>query len=158
MTHLTLNTGHSMTVPPGKVGREAIRLLSHMVSKGGDMIPRFSPWRAVIARSEGCASFDIRRGRDQLVVLNAVAWTHAGAVEAWAILERHYLNVSDALAHQGLALDLEMPEMPAALPWLVTWILPTATQIANPNDLGWMADFEQCLAATIIQKSTNRTA
>ena len=43
------------------------------------------------------------------------------------------------------------PEMPETLPWLATVILP-AMQIANPQDLHWMADFEQCLAAAIIAK------
>lgn len=153
MIHLTLNTGHSMIVPAGKVSKQAIRLLGPMVSKGGDLIPHFAPWRTVMGRGDGCASFDIRRGKDMLVVFNIVAWTPSGAREAWSILERRYLEVADQLASAGIALDLEMPEMPETLPWLATWILPTATQNLNPQDIHWMADFEQCLAATIIHKS-----
>ena len=152
MIHLTLNTGHSMVVPPGKVRKETIRALRSMVVKGGDTIPSCAPWRTVIARGDGSASFDIRRGQDMFVVLNLVAWTPEGATAAWEVLERNYLDTADALAKQGIALDLEMPEMPTTLPWLATWILPTAVMNINPQDISWMADFEQCLAAAIIQK------
>lgn len=154
MIHLTLNTGHSMEVPPGKVMRETLRILGPMVVKGGDLIPHCSPWRTVIGRGNGCASFDIRRGKDMLVVFNVVAWTEAGAEEGWSAIEKQYLNVADELAKHGIVIDLAMPEMPATLPWLTTWILPTATQNINPQDIAWMADFEQCLASTIIHKAT----
>lgn len=150
MIHLTLNTGHSHTVPPGKVGREALRVLKPMVVKGGDLIPHFAPWRTVIARGTGCASFDIRRGKDMLVVFNVVAWTPEGAREGWQSLEKTYLDTADRFAKAGMPLDLEMPEMPESLPWLASWIIPALN--APPEALHWMADFEQCLAATIIQK------
>jgi hypothetical protein len=53
-------------------------------------------------------------------------------------------------------MDLEMPEMPSTTPWLATWILPTAIQNVTPQDIYWMADFEQCLALTIIHKATHQ--
>jgi hypothetical protein len=150
MIHLTLNTGHSMTVPPDKVGREALRVLKPMVVKGGDLIPHFAPWRTVISRGEGHASFDLRRNKQDLVVLNVVAWTPEGAECAWRTLEKHYLDVSDVLAQKGVSMPLELPDMPASLPWLATWILPQAMMAIHPHELGWMADFEQCLAQTIL--------
>lgn len=152
MLHLTLNTGHSMTVPPDKVSPLALRALTPMVVKGGDLVPGFTPWRTVIGRGEGHASFDIRRNQTDLVTLNVVAWTPAGAESAWTILEKHYLDAADALAKSGIPLDLELPEMPATLPWLATWILPSAMMAINPQDIGWMADFEQCLAAAILKR------
>lgn len=155
MIHLTLNTGHSMTVPPDKVEKNTLRVLGPMVVKGGDLIPHFAPWRTVIGRSDGCASFDIRRNKTDVVVLNVVAWTPEGAAEVWPIIEKAHLDMADQLAKAG-ALPESMaaaPEMPATLPWLATWIIPTAVMAANPEELGWMADFEQCLAATLIHKS-----
>ncbi len=157
MIHLTLNTGHSMTVPPGKVSKESYRVLAPMVVKGGDLIPHFTPWRTLIARGQGYASFDIRRNSSDIVVLNAVAWTHEGAATVWPMIEKNHLDLADQMAKAG-ALHESMaaaPEMPDSLPWLATWILPTAVMAARPNELGWMADFEQCLAATIIQKYSN---
>jgi hypothetical protein len=153
MIHLTLNTGHSHEVPPGKVERSTIRILGSMVVKGGDIIPLFAPWRTIISFGNGCACFDIRRNREDMVTFNAVAWTPAGAEEAWAGIEKLHLDNASQLAHLGL-LHPDMsacPEIPETLPWLTTLILP-AMHIANPKDLGWMADFEQCLAATIIHK------
>lgn len=155
MIHLSLNTGHSMTVPPAKVGAAAIRALSPMVVRKGDLIPGFAPWRTVIAREPGHASFDIRRNKHDSVVLNVVAWTREGAEKGWEGIEKHYLDTADQLAARGIALDLEMPSMPDSLPWLVTWILPQADQLVSHTDIHWMADFEQCLAATIIHKSSH---
>lgn len=156
MIHLTLNTGHSMEVPAGKISPEAYRALRPMVVKKGDLIPGFAPWRTVIAIGEGAASFDIRRNKQDIVVLNAVAWTGQGAAEIWPLIERGHLDLADQMAKAG-ALSESMaaaPEMPATLPWLATWILPTAVQAVHPRDLAWMADFEQCLAAAIIRKAT----
>jgi hypothetical protein len=156
MLHLTLNTGHAMTVPPGKVTPQAIRILGPMVVKRGDFVPHFAPWRTVITLADGHALFDIRRGREEAVTLNAVAWTADGAAAAWRGIERAYLATADELAAKGLALDLEMPDMPEPIPWLVTWVLPAAGILASRNDISWMADFEQCLAATIIRKATHQ--
>lgn len=150
MVHLTLNTGHSFDVPAGKVQASTIRMLSPMVVKKGDLIPNCLPWRTVISTGKGCAVFDIRRGKDQIAVMNAVAWTAEGAEKAWNSLEKIYMENAETLASAGIALDLEMPEMPTTLPWLATWILPTMT--VSLNDIHWMSDFEQCLAATIISR------
>lgn len=157
MIHLTLNTGHTMTVPHAKVRPETIRALAPMVVKRGDLIPHLAPWRTVIRRGDGYASFDIRRGKDMLVAFNLVAWNPATASTAWEELERTYLHTAEALASQGIPLDLEMPEMPATIPWLATWILPTAIANMAKQDFSWLADFEQCLAATIIEKYTAKS-
>jgi hypothetical protein len=152
MIHLTLNTGHSMSVPPEKILPTTIRTLTPMVVKGGDLIPHFSPWRTVMGKGDGYASFDIRRNQTDIVTLNVVAWTEIGAKSAWEILEKHYLAAADALAKNGIAMELEMPEMPEPLPWLASWILPSAIQAMHPKEIGWMSDFEQCFAATILNR------
>lgn len=154
MIHLTLNTGHAMAVPAGKVSPEAYKALRPMVARNGGAIPHCPPWRTVIALGKGCASFDIRRNQQDIVVLNAVAWTAAGAREIWPLIEKNHLDLADQMAAVG-ALHESMaaaPEMPESLPWLTTWILPTAAMAVDARELGWMADFEQCLAATIIRK------
>jgi hypothetical protein len=155
MIHLTLNTGHSMQVPAGKVTPATIRALGPMVVKKGDLIPACAPWRTIITIASGHASFDIRKGRHFHVTFNVLAWTPEGADLAWSTLERQYLKTAEDLAAQGIPLDLEMPEQPTSLPWLATWILPTATHHIHPQEIHWMADFEQCLAATILHKHTH---
>lgn len=154
MIHLTLNTGHTHTVKPPTNPAAIHRALGNMVVRKGDLIPGFSPWRTVITRGDGNASFDIRRGKDMTVTFNVLAWTPEGANQAWQLLERQYLATSSEVIKLGIPLDLEMPEQPTQIPWLVTWILPTATLHINPENISWMADFEQCLAATIIHKSS----
>jgi hypothetical protein len=143
---------HSFEVPPGKVIPEAIAALSPMLATGGAVIPFFAPWRTVIALGDGAATFDIRRNKMDLVVFNAVAWTEDGAAEIWEGIEKMHLDTADLLARVGLLSPrmASCPGMPETLPWLATLILPAAALAANPQDLSWMADFEQCLAMTII--------
>lgn len=151
MTHLTLNTGHSMNVPHGKVSEKAIHVLTPMVTKGGDNIPFCAPWRTVISIEDGSAVFDIRKSDEHVILVNAVAWTKKGASEVWTSLRREYINTASKLASQGFAQSLDLPEMPKTVPWLATWILPHASMFCELRDILWMADFEQCLAATIIR-------
>lgn len=152
MIHVTMNTGHSMEVPPGKVGRQALRLLKHLVVKGGGRVPGMERWRTVVSRGDGAAVFDIRRSdsAESAVVLNAVAWSEQGEAIVWELLERSYYEVGDILAKIGV--EGEAPDLPDRRPWLATWILPQAMFLAGEQDFSWFADFEQCMALAILER------
>jgi len=132
------------------VSDHAIAALRLLVDAGGGPLPGFAPWRVVIARGDGCATFDVRRGQDS-AVLCAVAWTAEGAAEAWSALEKVYLDISDALAPVAPESVLQMPACPESLPWLSVIILPAGLMLTSREDLGWLGDFERCLAWTIIE-------
>ncbi|MGJ8632327.1 MAG: hypothetical protein ACSHX7_00240 [Luteolibacter sp.] len=150
LVHLTLNTGHSFTRPLAILRPVDLRLLTPIVYDGGGFIPNFSPWRCVIAQEDGIATFDIRRNVEDVVTFNMVAWTIQGAQKGKKMLKDLYTSMLSTLSDSGAITTPEMPEIPDKLPWLATLILPTAPLYAKSSDLKWMADFEGCLASTII--------
>jgi hypothetical protein len=149
MTHLTFNSGDSYAVPPGKIHPETVRAMRVLLPSGGNLgtvAPQFSAFRVTITRNPGCAAFTVFRGREPIAT-NVCAWTSSSAADTWASIEGVYLDLADAVPH--VMAGGEAPDMPAAVPWLATLILPGALH-QTQSDFGWLADFEQCLAATII--------
>jgi len=123
-----MNTGHSMTVDESKFLPEVVECLSPLVDNSGGNIPFCSPWRVLLVKEKGCATFDIRKGTSDIVCLNSVAWTSEGSEIAWSLMEKIHLDVSDRLSQLGmLAPGLDaFPEKPSTLPWLATFIMPQA--------------------------------
>jgi len=154
MLHLTLNTGAAVQVGRFDDPAALTGLFDRLVATGGGAIPPWPPWRIEIHAGNGCALFSILKASDQMAVLSAVAWTPEGAEAAWDEIERPYLDTADVLARLGNLHPGQdaMPEMPATLPWLTSWVLPAASSFATLEDARWLADCEQLAAFAILRR------
>jgi hypothetical protein len=94
-------------------------------------------------------TFDLRRGNNP-AVLCAVAKAGCEASELWDGLEKLYFSFSEQFpefAQDGMN---AYPEKPDSGPWLATLLFPGIASAA-PADIGWMADFERCLAWALLE-------
>ena len=153
MNHISLNSGKCWEVQLNHIPAQISDLLAPMVAKMGDFIPNCHPWRTMIEIGVGFAIFDVHRNKDDRAILNTVAWTEDGAQEIWTTLIEYYSETKVQMEKFG-PMDEFMataPATPPNHPWLASWMLPAAPGIANPADVLWMANFEECLAATIVR-------
>lgn len=150
MIHLTLNTGDSYEVPKLKVGQDVLRVMRPLLNGGnlGIVAPDCAAFRVEVQRVAGSAAFTVFLGPAPLV-MNVVTWDPAVAAGAWSGIERPYLDLSDRWPQ--LMAATAAPEMPAAVPWLATLILPDMMRIGR-EDVSWLADFEQCMACMLMQE------
>lgn len=127
--HVTLMTGDCVThrldvLDPGAVTACAALL------PGGGQVPGFSAFRVEIHGSV----FTIFRGREPLVLCGLG-------------------NGRDVTWGQLCALQGQFAVVKAKVPkgrWLGVVLLPPLAAVSQ-SDLGWLADFERCLAAAILQ-------
>lgn len=148
MTHVTLNTGHTVVQPRSKVLPGTIEAMQVLLPKGGNLgkvSPVFSAFRVDITPSVGTAAFTVYRG-SELLVLNIVCWDATLSAKAWSLLESNYLKVSEK--SWGVPLGQALPEQPATVPWLGTLLLPGLAMLTR-DDVGWLGDFEHCLAVAL---------
>ena len=145
MTHYTLNTGHAVVSPRSGVSREAIEALQPLADHGG-AIPGCAPFRVAIDHGAGSAVFTIWRGAEPIVT-SALAWTAEGEAEAWPAVEELYLTLSDR--NPELLAPAKEASKPGSLPWLAVVLLPSLLNQSR-DDVGWLGDFERCMAWTIL--------
>jgi hypothetical protein len=143
--HYTLNTGHAVASPRSGVRQEAIEALQPLAEYGG-AIPGCAPFRVTVAHGTGSAVFTIWRGAEPVVTCT-LAWTAEGEAEAWPAIEKLYLDLSDR-SPQLLAPAKEASK-PESLPWLAVVLLPSLLNQSR-DDVGWLGDFERCMAWTIL--------
>ena len=150
MTFYTLNTEHTVVSPRESVAPEAMAVCAPLADHGG-VIPPCAPFRVEVTHGLGCSVFAVFRGREPVVTCG-LAWTPAGAAEAWPAIEELYLQVSDR-APQLMAAT-KVAEQPNALPWLAVVILPPIHTLRR-EDIGWLGDFERCLAWAILERASS---
>lgn len=152
MLHYTLNTAHTFDCSSKEYSRDALKLLRPLagraIAEGQTQTALPAPldsFSAKVTCTEGAALFDVFDPEQSILSTNAVAWQKGGDADCWSQFESLYLRLSRQFE---MALG-RAPEQPKSLPWLVTLILP------NPriSSLSWLADFEQCLALTLIDAS-----
>jgi hypothetical protein len=143
--HYTLNTGHAVASPRSGVSRGAIEALQPLAEHGG-LIPGFSPFRVTVTHGTGSAVFTIWRGEEPIVTCG-LAWTAEGGAEAWPAIEKLYLDLSDT--RPELVAPGKAAEKPESLPWLAVVLLPSLLNQSR-DDVGWLGDFERCMAWTIL--------
>ena len=148
--HYTVNTGHAVASPRSGVSREAIEALQPLAEHGG-AIPGCVPFRVVVDQGAGSAMFTVWRGAEPVVTC-CLAWTEEGEAEAWPAVEKLYLDLSDR--HPQLLAPAKEASNPASLPWLAVVLLPPLLNQSR-DDVGWLGDFERCLAWTILAGQTS---
>jgi hypothetical protein len=145
VTHYTLNTGHTVASPRSGFSREAIEALQPLAEHGG-AIPGCAPFRVTVDRDAGSAVFTVWRGAEPVVTC-VLAWTAEGEAEAWPAIEKVYLDLSDRFPQ--LLAPAKEASKPEALPWLAVVLLPSLLNQSR-DDVGWLGDFELCMAWTIL--------
>ncbi len=152
LLHYTLNTADTFDCINKNFDPSAIRLLRPIairaIAEGQTQtqLPApFDRYSVKVTVVEGAALFDIYAGV-ALINVNAIAWTEAGEQECWHGFESLYLRLMREFETLSVS---RSPVKPDRLPWLATLVLPSPEAIG----LGWLADFEQCLAIALIQGS-----
>ena len=145
MIHYTLNTGHAVASPRSGVGPEAIAALQPLTEHGG-AIPGCAPFQVTVDSGPGAAVFTIWRGAEPVATCG-LAWTAEGEAESWPAIEKLYLDLSDR--DPQLLAPAKEASKPASLPWLAVVLLPSLLNQSR-GDVGWLGDFERCMAWTIL--------
>jgi hypothetical protein len=145
VTHYTLNTADTGELPRLAIDPEAITVLQPLIDQGGP-IPGCAPFRVTVTQASGAAVFTVWRAAEPIVTC-ALAWTVEGEAEAWPAIEEVYLDLSDRFPQ--LPVPAKEANKPASLPWLAVVLLPSLLNQSR-DDVGWLGDFERCLAWTIL--------
>lgn len=124
-------------------------------------VPGFTAFVVKITVIDGAAVFTILRAKDPIVTCG-VCWDKEAEQESWGALCKMHEQVQGAMreiAAQTGAPEhkLNDPMLASSVPWLAAATLP---HIANQNkeNIGWLADFERCLAWTIIEMARESQA
>ena len=92
--------------------------------------------------------FTVWRGAEPVVTCG-LAWTTEGEAEAWPAVEKLYLDLSDR--NPELLAPAKEASKPESLPWLAVVLLPSLLNQSR-DDVGWLGDFERCMAWTILEE------
>jgi hypothetical protein len=150
LTHLTLNTGHVSREPIQELAPGIRAQLRRLISSGGGMLPGpFAAFCVDICTGSGTSAFTLFRAKVPVVTC-ACAWESDQEQVTWYAIEKLYLELSDQVP--GLMAATAAPERPGDLPWLAVILLPGIGLCAR-EDIGWLGDFERCLAAELIRSS-----
>lgn len=147
IVHLTLNTGHSRITDLGEIDDVVFEVLGPLVHQTIFEIPNLAPWRCKVRLLGGGALFEILRGSDSAVICG-LAWDDALAANIWAGLETFYFRLGDAGLIEG-----EYVLMPMRAPWLAVILMP-GLATSTMQDIGWMGDFERCMAHVMLREVT----
>ena len=147
--HVSLNTRHVSNEPLQQMTPDIRASLNQLIHDGKGKLPHpFSAFNVVITQVPGAAVFTLYRGKESAVTCG-VAWREENAGTVWSTVEKLYLDLSDKLAN-FMPIG-EPPEQPETLPWCATIMLP-GMALCSLEDIGWMGDFERCLAAQLIRR------
>ena len=140
-----LNTGEVTTENLGRLAPLAIAPLRSFIESGGGSIRGVPGIIVNIDRMLGAAVFTFLRG-EQPIETYAVAWTEAGADQAWAAIEELYLSVTDIATFRGANAE---PVKPDVLPWLGVMTFPLLAG-KELQDLDAVRKFALWLAAALL--------
>jgi hypothetical protein len=148
ITHYTLNTPQT-TLLNKKVNRSVTKSIEPIIFRALEewktrhSLPTpLDNYNVLVSVTPGCALFDIYYQSENLLSVNAIAWTQADADYIWCIFKDFCMKESTFLAGYSL-------RQPDRLPWLATLTLPSPLAA----ELTWLADFEQSLAVGLIQSA-----
>jgi hypothetical protein len=145
LIHYTLNTGQTVESPRSAVGEAGIEALRPLV-EGGGHVPGCSPFRVKMDRGEGSAVFTVWREQEPIATCG-LAWSVEGAAQVWPAIEQVYLDLADR--HPQLMAPGQASQKPEVLPWLAVVLLP-GMLAQTFDDIGWLEDFERCMAWAIL--------
>ena len=107
-------------------------VLRPLVLSGGGQLPVLRAYRVEIPHPH---AFTLFRGREPIVTCGI----GRGASEIW-----------DSLVTLQEQIGMTVDKSPPAGPWLAVAILPSMLAL-TPDDIGWLGDFERCMAAVLLE-------
>lgn len=131
--HITLLTGHITTHRLDVLDAGAVAACRALLPAGGP-IPGFPAFRVTIATTV----FTVWRGKEPLLTCGV----GTGRDATWRELE--VLHTQFAPIFGG-----KLPPPAPAGQWLGVALLPPIAMLTQ-SDIGWLGDFERCLAAAIL--------
>jgi hypothetical protein len=151
LTFLTMTSGHSQPSPLSEA-QFALPALRPLVLAGGGPVPGQRAYTFQVTSIEGGAVFSVHDGA-LILAFCGVAYAPAAAEQVWDNLTQAHLTTYE-LVVQKLGFNtpdnwLASPEQPATLPWLAVTLQPGL--LLRPSAASWLADFERCVAWTIIE-------
>lgn len=134
LTHVTLATGHVAIHRLDVLDVRAVQACRTMLPRGGP-IPAFPAFTVDIQ----LPVFTVHHGWEPILTC---ALGRGPEDPVWPMLR-----------HMQLMFQPDAPEVaqPAG-PWLAVVLLPALATL-TPQDIGWLGDFERCLAAAILLES-----
>ena len=149
LVHLTMNTGHAVSLSEGIVHQETRRLLKQIISDGGGNLPGLgAAYRVEIIAEREVYAFTIYHGIEP-ITLNIVCASPDESDSAWKSIERLYLELSDK--SPGLIAATASPNQPS-VPWIATVLLPGIGLIV-PEDAGFIGHIGACLGVLLSERS-----
>lgn len=139
MNHYTLNTRTTFPMVEKDFDLQSLASIRPLIPQGGP-IPGLPAFRVDFGLMPGAASFCVWRGREPITV-NLVAAAGADSAACWQQLRDVWPSSLP---------PLDTWSAPPAGPWLATLILPTIRHQTREN-IGWLADFEQCTALALLE-------
>ena len=151
LLHVTLNPGHSIASPRSAVGQDAMATLAPLLPNGGQPPGPFSAFHVqIVNEAAGGAVFTVTRAREPIVT-GGVVWRPEAEAAVWSGLEGLYFQLNESLP--ALYPHGAEARKPGSLPWLAVVTLPSLLNQAR-SDVGWLGDFERCLAWALIQAAS----
>ena len=143
LVHVTLNTGHSASIPRDFVTQETLSVLGPLVRGGGGRIPNM-PFEFSIVEYDGAATLDVQyicEGRAIPVIVGTVCEKRS---EEWW---KHLLRTA-----KDASVERELAE-PLSTPWLGIVILPSpALILMSPHDTECLGGLENSVAWTWLRR------
>ena len=151
LTFLTITSGHSQPSPLAEA-RFALPALRPLVLAGGGAVPGQQPYTFKVTSIEGGAVFSVHEGAI-ILAFCGVAYAPVAAGQIWdSLAEAHVASYEAVVAQLGFNTPdswLASPQQPVSLPWLAVTLQPGL--LLRPSAARWLADFERCVAWTIIE-------
>lgn len=152
MEHLTLTTGHSRISTRSEVADKIIALVQRdLLPLAEFAIPGVSAgWSVKLTRMAAASMFSIYHCGVPIVTCGLAMDARASDLVWRKLMSLHSLSHG---CLETLPKDWPIePSQPRAVPWLGVVLLPMVA-IVPSEDLGWLGDFERCLAWGIVEET-----
>lgn len=151
MEHITLTTGDRRISPRSEVAEGIIALVQReLLPKTQFAIPGVREgWTVELSRETTASMFTIYYFGTPILTCGLAIDARAADV-IWPKLKSLHSLASGCLASIPRERPFE-PVKPRNVPWLGVVLLPTVA-IVPSEDLGWLGDFERCLAWGIVEE------
>lgn len=152
LAHHTINTGHTRMSPRSEIDPRIIEQLIPLARAGkGELPAPLNMFSVQTTMERGGAAFTVFGEREGApaapLAICALCWDQAQSGTAWAAIEQVYLRLSDTNPAAMVGAEARQPE---TFPWVSCMVVPAALMMF-PDSIGWLGDFERCMAWTIME-------
>jgi hypothetical protein len=144
LLHVTLNTGHTASIPRSFVKQQTVDILRPLVRAGGGPVPNMPFTFFLVEHAEGAATISVRYGREG----------RGFGIIAGTICERQSNDWWKHLLHTARAAGVSRGlAPPSSTPWLGVVIVPSPVlAIMSPDEVATLAGLENSIAWTWLRR------